>query len=245
MKLNELVLNQRITIQLMVGDKKIEFFSNVMDKDEESVYMTPYILNGNALELNVVNDPHVTCNIFADEPSTNQRISWRAVELTTLHRNDQMMYQLKTHRFNRIAVPDDRRAYDRVPVQLNGVVYGSQLGDGENIIIHDISESGISFLAPTTFALHSQQVTIDFADTIGKREFSLRVDCTIARMCAQEDSILVGCKIINENKDYLLYEFMKHIASKTANHLHKANDASDEHTEEGAETAQTQESAIA
>lgn len=214
MKLVELLNNQRLTIQLLWGEQKIEFFSNVIGREESTVFVTPYVHNGSELQLNVVQEKDVICNVFTNNPSTKQRIAWKNVELTTVTRDDKMMYCLKTNGYNHIATHDDRRKHDRLIVQINAQVFDAQSAEGIDIIIHDISDIGISFYAPKTYSPKENQLTIAFSDIIGTKTFDIRVDCVIARTANKAGNQLVGCRIAKENKNYQLYGFMKHLGDK-------------------------------
>lgn len=214
MRLVELLANQRITVQLLWGEQKIEFFSNVIENDDSSVYVTPYLHNGSELELNVTPNKDVICNIFTNNPSTKQRISWKNVELTTVNRNDKIMYCIKTNGYNHIAKHDDRRKHDRLIITTKARVYEGKLDEGVSIIVHDISDIGISFYAPNSFAPNDHQLTIMFSDYVGEKEFDVKVECVIARTTSKAGNRFIGCKILKENKDYQLYGFLKRLEDK-------------------------------
>lgn len=214
MKLIDLLESQRLTIQLLWGEQKIEFFSNVIEKDDSAVYVTPYLHNGSELEINVTMDKGVTCNLFTDNPTTRQRISWKSVELTTVKRNDKTLYCLKTNGYNHIAKHDDRRKHDRLIITTNAQVFDGQSEDGVDIVVYDISDIGVSFYAPNSFSPNGHQLTVAFSDTIGEKEFNVKVECAIARMTNKAGNRFIGCKILKENKDYQLYGFMKRLGEK-------------------------------
>ena len=65
----------------------------------------------------------MVCNLFADDPVSGQRISWRNLELTTIKRNNKMVYCLKTYAFNTDPKLDDRRTHERVIIQKKGKVH--------------------------------------------------------------------------------------------------------------------------
>lgn len=221
MKLVELPENQRLSIQLLWGEQKIEFFSNVIEKDDSAVYVSPYFHNGSELELNVVQGKGVICNIFTNDPSTKHRISWKNIGLTTIVRNDKMLYCLKTNGYNHIAKHADRRIHDRLIVKTKGRVFDGQASEGVDIIVHDISDIGISFYAPKTFLAKTHQLNICFSDTISEKTFDVSVECTIARTASRAGNQFVGCRIKTENKDYQLYCFMKRLGAKNKNRIAK------------------------
>ena len=214
MKLSELLLNQRIIIQLNWTEQTIEFYSDVLDINGDGLFVTPYLHNGSALELNITPDKGVICNVFADNPVTNQRISWKAVELTTVEWKNKTVYSLKTRGFNHMATPDDRRRYERVAVQADGMVSDKKLEEEIAITINDISSVGISFWAPEAFDPKSQQFTVTFTDEIDNKIFDVKAECSISRVTRENGRKLVGCRIVDENKNYQLYVFMKRLKAK-------------------------------
>ena len=216
MKLVELLQNQEIIIQLVWNEQKIEFFSNVIDKDETSIYATPYIHNGHELELNMVSDNSVVCNIFTDDPTTEQRISWKGLALTTVNHDNKTVYCLKTHCFNSESNLDDRRLHERVEVQVAGRL--EDIKDGDiSITIHDISDNGISFYVPGCYEAKSEYLNISFTDTIDERVFDIHATCAVSRVNREGDRTLVGCRVLEENNNYKIYELLKRLRKK--NHI--------------------------
>lgn len=231
MKLTELLIKQKVAIQLQWGEQKIEFTSEVIAKDDDAVYVTPYLHNGSELELNVTPYKGVICSLFADSTSGKQRVSWKNVEMKTVNRNNRILYCIKTYGFNAMARPDDRRLHERVIVNVNGQVFDELKDIGVGIIVRDISDIGISFYAPESYVPQSQQLVVTFSDSIGDKMFDVKVDCSITRMHNEEGHIVVGCKIVGENKDYKLYGFLKRLKSKSVNKINTLVNA-DEPSEE-------------
>lgn len=214
MKLTELLVNQRTTIQLLWGEQKIEFFSIVVDNDGVAVYVTPYVHNGSPLDINIVPGKGVVCNIFTNNPMNNQRISWKNIELETLTRKGETVYCLKARGYNNVAKHDDRRLHERVLAQVKGMAFDPQSNVETNVVIHDISDIGISFYAPATFAPKSNQLTITFTDNVEGRQFNVKTVGTITRTVNRDGNIFVGCRVMGENKDYQIYTFIKRLRNK-------------------------------
>ena len=217
MKLTELLTNQRIVVQLIWGEQQIEFSSEVVDKEGTEVFVTPYLHDGSPLELNISASKGVVCNLFTDDPFTQQRISWRNVDIATVERNDEVLYSVTTSAFNINSAQDDRRQHDRVVVQAKAKVFDGLVIDGLEVLVHDISDIGISFYAPSSFETQSNQLTITFTDTIDDKPFNARVGCTIMRTTPKAGNILVGCKVTDKNKDYQFYGFLKRLKYKNKN----------------------------
>lgn len=216
MKLVELLQNQNIIIQLAWDKQKIEFFSKVIDKDETSIYVTPYMHNGDELELNITSESSVICNIFADDPTNEQRISWKGLSLTTVKKNNKIVYCLRAHSFNAVSNLDDRRLHERVEIQVDGRLLDSEDGD-VTITIHDISDNGISFYVPGDYVPKSQQLNISFTDSIDARIFDIQAICAVTRVAKEEGCTLLGCRVLKENDNYRIYELLKRLRKK--NHI--------------------------
>lgn len=217
MKLIELLTNQGLIVQLIWGEQQIEFSSEVVDKEGTEVFVTPYLHDGSPLELNISASKGVVCNLFTDDPFTQQRISWRNVDIATVERNDEVLYSVTTSAFNINSAQDDRRQHDRVVVQAKAKVFDGLVIDGLEVLVHDISDIGISFYAPSSFETQSNQLTITFTDTIDDKPFNARVGCTIMRTTPKAGNILVGCKVTDKNKDYQFYGFLKRLKYKNKN----------------------------
>lgn len=214
MKLIDLGVKQKIIIQLVLGEQIIEFHAEVVETDSDFVYITPYMHNGSALKLNITEGADVICNVFADNLNTGQRISWRNIELTTVDKDGKTLYCIKTYGFNTLANPDDRRNNERTIIYVDGIVTDVNTGDSENVTVRDISGVGVAFLALKSYSPKSQQVLVSFTDVIDERTFDVKVECVILRMNEQDGRIIVGCRLVGENKDYQLYRFIKALKSK-------------------------------
>lgn len=224
MKLIELLEKQKLIIQLSWGEQMIEFDSSVISKDNSAVYVSPYLYNGSELELNVTQGKGVICNVFTNDPSTNKRISWKNVELSTVIKTDKTLYCIKTNGYNHISKDEDRRMHDRIIIHQKAVLVDGQFGDTVDIIVHDISDIGISFFAPKTFTPKDYQLTVKFTDIVGGRAFNIKVECSIARRTQKAGNQFYGCRIIKDNKDYQLYSFMKRLEDKNKNKISNSLD---------------------
>lgn len=216
MKLTELLEKQKIIVQLVWDENKLEFFSEVIEKDDESIYITPCMNEGRELEINVTHDKAVICNIFTDDSANQQRISWRNVELLTAERSGRMLYRIKTHIYNNISNIEDRRGAERTVVSVDGEILDGR--DNVRIIVHDISDSGISIYVPKSFIPKSQQLKITFSDKVDDEAYDIEAVFSIARTEYMSDCALIGCRLIGEgNIKYRTYNHMKKIYQKHEN----------------------------
>ena len=216
MKLTELLGKQKIIVQLVWGENKLEFSSDVIEKDDEAIYVTPCMNEGRELEINVTRDKAVICNIFTDDSANQQRISWRNVELLTVERSGRMLYRIKTHTYNNISNIEDRRGAERTIVSVDG-----EISDGRNnvrIIVHNISDNGIAIYVPKSFIPKSQQLKITFSDKVENETYDIEAVFSIARTEYMSDCALIGCRLMGEgNIKYRTYNYMKRICKKHEN----------------------------
>lgn len=226
MKLLELLKNQEINVQLMWEKEKIEFSAMVVDTDEKAVYITPYIHNGSELKLNVTNDTGVVCNLYANDTVTNERVSWKGIELTTVNKNDSIVYCIKAHGFNNVSNNEDRREHERVIVQVDASVLNDE--GTEQVIIHDISDNGLGIYATDHFVPTSRHLTIYFTDNIDERLFNFKLECDIARIVNQNGNLIIGCRLLGENRDYQIYEFMKRLKTRYSHLVKEDNKDTEE-----------------
>lgn len=49
------------------------------------------------------------------------------------------------------------------------------------------------------------------------REFDLHVECSVARSQQMGDEVLYGCRIVEENRDFLIYGCLKRLRDKMQN----------------------------
>lgn len=206
MTLQELSEKKKIIVQIVWGEQKIEFVSNVIHKAGDCVYIMPYIYRDEPLDLNISMKNGVVCNIFADDIMGN-RVSWKNIDLSTEMLGQDKVYCLKTHGFNYVARNDDRRKHERIVIRKKGRVYDSVRAEYVEILIHDISDVGISFYASSNYHPMESQIYVIFDDCIGERTFNVRVNCSIARTHSKVGTVFYGCKIVGENKDFLIYAF--------------------------------------
>ena len=114
---------------------------------------------------------------------------------------------------------DDRRKSYRIVIKKSGKIYDSVKDEYTDIIVHDICDIGLSFLAPASFKPEAFQLEVSFEDLIDNKTFNVKADCAVTRTDVRGDLVLYGCKLIGSNKEYLLYScvFRKSKKERRAN----------------------------
>ena len=213
MEIKELVEGQKVEVEIMWGDQKIEFSSELVAKDEKGIWVLPYIHRGRTLELNIDTIDDVVCSLYALN-GNNTRVCWKNLELKTLPRGGAALYYLVPHSYNRVASNDDRRRHERIVIHKQGKVYDKLIDQYAEVMIHDISDIGISFYAPPSFQPQSNQLTVYLKDYIDDREFDMKIQCSISRMQQRVGTQFHGCRIIGENREYTLYGCLKRMRKR-------------------------------
>lgn len=214
MKLNELLTDQQVIVQCQFKEEIIEFYSSVIAQDKDGIYISPYLNNNMPLELKIDMDDSVICNIFADDCSTGQRISWRNVSLYTVNKGSQVLYYIETSKFKELSNIDDRRKKERLLVRKTAQLYDANSGSYTTVVVNDVSESGIAFYTNANFKLSSCNFNIIFDDEIGEKVFNLNVGCSVVRTEEKQEHVLYGCSIKDVSKDFLFYMLLKKLSQK-------------------------------
>lgn len=214
MKLIDLLENDSIIVQVIWGSQKVEFNTKVLSKDNDSIYVNAYLHNGEPLEVNINHESGVVCNIFADDVINKQRVSWKNVIVNSVRQADNVIYKMKTDGYNNMSKNDDRRLHRRTIIHKPGFLFDAQKETYTDIIIHDISDDGISFYVSSKYTLSNPQQTVIFTDAFDHKEYKIKVNCVICRTINKAGNVFHGCKIVGENKDYLIYSFMRRLKSE-------------------------------
>jgi len=212
MKLNELSENQLITIQLLWGSLQFEMPTSVSSASNNGVYADIYYYDGR--ELKIVEDNTATCNVFTIDPKTKNRISWNNVYISTVEKNGKSFYYIQNRSFDDTSSDSDRRNNSRIVFHKKGHVIDSAGKNEADIMIHDISDKGISFYAPMTFTPETKQLMITFSDVVEEKEFNLKISCRIKRTYNKAGNVFYGCSLLEENKLYSLYGFLLKLQKK-------------------------------
>lgn len=215
MQFKDLAVNQKIIIQIKWGEKVIEFDSEVLLKDDNGIYVTPYFHQNRPLEINIDMNSGIGCNIFAINPENNERVAWKNVDVKSKEKTLGFSYYLTISAFKTMAVSEERRGSGRIVIHKQGQLFDPGNNGHTDILIHDISDTGISFYAPASHIPGSGNLTVLLQDNIDGREFQIRINCTIARTVKKPGTIFYGCRINGDNREYLIYGFLKRLKIKT------------------------------
>lgn len=210
MLLQDIAKNGQLLIQIVWGEKIIEFLSKQIDSDSKGIYVAPYLHNGKPLSLNIDPSGGMPCHLFGEDLDTGKRVSWRNVRLETTTRKGNLVYKISTMAFNKMAKEAERREHERCLVRQMGEVR-DMAGDMAQVMINDLSDTGISFFAPFIFVPNSKLFTVEFSDTVDGDLFRVAAQCRTVYSTDRSNNVLYGCEIVSANSDYYLYGCMKRL----------------------------------
>lgn len=219
MKLQELRDGAGIIVQIAWEKNKLEFRSCVMkvdvEEEEEAIYVTPYIRERRELELTVKPDQDYACHIFADDVNTGQRISWRNVILSTVKINGRTLYRITTLKFNNASRPDERRVHARTLEEKEGQIIDAH-DRKQQVMVHDISDNGVSFYVNKDKPIKSDYLTLIFVDMVkGGELFNLEIKCRVVHTDhSRFGRIYYGCQVLDPSQEYLLYVFLHRMSKE-------------------------------
>lgn len=209
MELTDLLGADNIIIQIHWGDKKIEFKTEAWGRAEKGIYVMPYLNNGLPVELNIKSHSDIQCDVFGNDPNTHKWVIWKNVELLTIEVNGVTVYSLATSNFNRLGKDNERRNAERISVRRDGELWDEIDSRNVQIMVYDISDNGLSFYAPYNFIPIGGNQRICFKDRVKNQEFDIEIVCKIVRAEQKGGMMFFGCKIMEENKAYLMYYCLK------------------------------------
>lgn len=212
MKLSGLLGAKNVIVQLVWGERMLEFPTNICRAHEEGIVVQPYRVQGEVLNLEIGQTSHVVCNLFADSPEDGSRIAWRSLNVKTLVTQGECFYHMTASDFKKLSNSEDRRKDHRITVNRKAFLKEKGVSKDREVIVHDISDTGISFFAPLDFSTASNIVYLYFHDQVEEHIFDMNIECEIVRREKKAGNQFFGCKIKHVSNDYLVYGYMKKMA---------------------------------
>lgn len=134
------------------------------------------------------------CDVYMTNPDEGERLEWANVFFHICEYNNNIYYVIKTKEDEAKAKPSDRRGSKRYVVDHSGLLLE---GGNEDIpvLIHDISDGGISFYGQKNLQIYQRDVRVKLDDKLLGEEYNLDLICNCVRVVDAEVGLLFGCKI--------------------------------------------------
>ncbi len=214
LRLQELKEGADVTVQMLWDHNALEFESTLVRKDELGIYIKPYMREEHAVHFDVFVTDSIQCNLFA-AARTGGRVMWHDVELKSVDTPEGMLYRVSTRDFNQYSRPGDRRYHERRTSTVLAQVSDMAFAKAE-VVLHDISDTGLSFYTDSPLTFGSDVINISFADTVNGECFRINTTVKVVRHYMEQGKAFYGCLMIDPSKDYQLYVFMHKLNARQA-----------------------------
>lgn len=214
MTLQDMAVGQPVSLELVWGAQTFEIKTSVVGINENGVLVKPFIYNGVVINLPENKLRDVIFNIYTIDARTNSRKTWKNATVVPVVHKGRTYYACSVNAYKKIASDSERRNHQRTMLNINGVLSGATPGQNYPIKIRDISDNGISFLVDDEIALDSPYFKIIFTDTVRGNLFKLTISCRSVRNMLQGEDMFHGCRILEADKNLLMYVFMKRMETK-------------------------------
>lgn len=214
LKLQELKSSSDLTVQILWEHSQIEFRSKLVKTGTRGIYITPYLRDGKPLNFDIAITDNVQCNLYAvDTNASSGRIVWNDVELQAVEEPEGLLYHITTRQFNQYSRPGERRIHERTSSDVVATISDMSFHSTE-VILHDISDNGISFYATEPLSSLSDTLNIKFNDTINGEQFIINTTIKIVRNYEKQGKMYYGCRVMEPTSDYQLYVFLHRLHMK-------------------------------
>jgi len=216
MLISDIMPGAPISIELAVADATYEMPSTIVASKPGYILIAPFTLNGTVI--NLEDNKDMLFNVYTIDPSTRNRVVWKNVHLETITYKSSgfvsAYYKISTSRFASLSSTCDRRASNRITINIPGYITPNTESNRIPITIHDISDKGLSFTGPIEldFLLSNGLVTI--SDQANGKEFNLNFKCIKIRSTPAGENNMYGCMVPAPSREYLTYVFLKKLESR-------------------------------
>ena len=210
MTLQDLPVGEKIALEIVWGGGSCLVHTQVMGKSDEGTLLAPFEYSGTQLEIHSSRYRDMTFHLYGIDDKTGKRMVWKNVSLDTVKLPDKVFYLVKVSGFRKLAVDSERRLKRRIPLNCQASVYPR--GGYARVVVkmNDISDGGLSFIAPKSAgAILEGKLTVMFDDNIRGHRFSISADCNYVHKKAKENEYIYGCSFVRVDKELLAYICLK------------------------------------
>ena len=209
MTLQDLKSGDKVTIEIVQLNETEDLTSTVIGSNDTGVLVAAYKKDGVVFELNSRKNKNCTFNLYCVDEHTGERRIWKGITIATVNHKQLSMYAVVVSNFGRYGDSGERRQTSRMRIDINGVITQGSEKERHYITVHDISDNGISFVAPELDRQIEGDLRILMDDQIRGHYFRLEIPCQCVRRQKMENQTLYGCKIITADKGLMEYISLK------------------------------------
>ena len=191
---SEIKENSSVTVSVGIGKQVLEFNTKALQIYENCIYLEPIRQNNKMIGFST---PGLILSIIVPDPNDGKAYKFSQVKIRNIKTKDGNL-------FHEVTCPNEgkvvnRRGACRVWLGEEGIANIGLSGKPIEVIVKDISVSGIAFICDSSLDIEQGTVVhISFFDEASKTRFSL---AAIIVRCEEMDRgrIMYGCRLNNES----------------------------------------------
>ena len=209
MELTDLKQGDRIILEIKWGERPYQIKTAVVGTGEGAILIKPFTYKGTVLDLTSIQFHDMLYNIYCVDQRTGSRLVWHNVQIETQVYKKETYYVVRPSAARLFPSLSERRQHKRMLLNRSGSVLLAKDGPGFPVKVHDVSDNGVSFVMQAGIDFPGKVIRIGFDDEIRGHGFHLQIDCRIVRRQEHEQAELIGCRIVQTNRDFLAYICLK------------------------------------
>ncbi|MDD2970616.1 MAG: PilZ domain-containing protein [Lachnospiraceae bacterium] len=182
--------------------------------ETNGIYIPTLSIGGNTIDFSAKEFSGIVFNLYCTDKRYGNRYCWRSVSLSVRKWQGTDYYLVTSAGFGKIGTESDRRVDDRILLNLSGEITRRDAEEAVYGTILNISNTGMAFHAIDSAINIGTQVKIQFQDEVGEHKFKLAIDTKCIRKQPMDDGFFYGCGVVDVNKEWLTYVFLKKLWQK-------------------------------
>ena len=231
MELTDLEEGDSVVLEIKWGDHPYQIGTTVIGRKDASLLVLPFKYKGTVLDLGSVHFRNMFFNLYGMDKKSDTRLVWRNVQIEAKMYKNEMLYAVRTSSSRKFPAVSDRRQNKRMLLDIRAKVISAEDGRGIPVVLHDVSDSGLSFYVKRGQQFTDKVIRLEFDDTVHGHSFHLAIDSRFVRRVEKDVQDLVGCQILKSDRDFLSYVCLKKMQTVAENKFSKAV-AEAKHTKE-------------
>lgn len=210
MELTDLRQGDRIILEIKWGERPYQIKTAVVGTGEKAILIKPFTYKGTVLDLTSVQFHDMIYNIYCMDKKTDSRLVWNNVQIETQVYKGETYYVVRPSVSRRFPSLSERRGHKRMILNCSGNVLLGKDDMQMSVQVHDVSDKGVSFIMQKGIEFYGKAIRIEFEDEVRGHSFLLQADCRLVRRQELQDGQeLIGCSIVQTNRDFLAYVCLK------------------------------------
>lgn len=222
MELTDLEEGDSVVLEIRWGEHPYEIGTTVVGTRDGALLVLPFKYKGTVLDLGSVHFRNMFFNLYGMDKKEDTRLVWRNVQIEAKKHKNEILYAVRAASSRKFPAVSDRRQNKRMLLDIRAKVISSEDGKGIPVVLHDVSDSGLSFYAKKGLQFTQKVIRLEFEDTVHGHAFHLAIDSRFVRRLEKDGQDLIGCQILKSDRNFLSYVCLKKMQTAAENKFSKA-----------------------